>query len=181
MKATYELEMRLVKQKAGLQVAKKELAFVELERRYAKLEARFDDVASENGRHIVRISRFMWARHTNGLYIHQDEARSNARSLQAERAASAKTLKELETLLKAHSQLQRRFATEETASQTTNSKIEELQRALKDAKDALKRETERVAKVEKTVVDLRGKNEDLQKELDDLVKEDTGRNGEVSP
>lgn len=46
--------MRLVKQKAGLQVAKKELAFVELERRYAKLEARFDDVASENERHVVR-------------------------------------------------------------------------------------------------------------------------------
>jgi septal ring factor EnvC (AmiA/AmiB activator) len=83
-------------------------------------------------------------------------------------------------LQKTHKQLQQRLTTEETASQATNSKIEELQRALKDAKDALKRETERVAKVEKTVVDLRGKNEDLQKELDDLVKEDTGRNGEVS-
>jgi predicted nucleic acid-binding Zn-ribbon protein len=89
-------------------------------------------------------------------------------------------VKELETLQKAHNQLQRRLVTEETASQTTNSKIEELQGALKDAKDALKRETERVAKVEKTVGDLKDKNEDLQKELDDLVKEDTGRNGEVS-
>lgn len=59
VRATYELEMRLVKQKAGLQVAKKELAFVELERRYAKLEARFDGVASENERHVVRTSRLM--------------------------------------------------------------------------------------------------------------------------
>lgn len=122
----------------------------------------------------------MWTRAIDRLFFPQEEARSNARSVQAERAASAKTLKELETLQKAHHQLQRRLVTEETASQTTNSKIEELQGALKDAKDALKRETERVAKVEKTVVDLKGKNEDLQKELDDLVKEDTGRNGEVS-
>lgn len=94
--------------------------------------------------------------------------------------ASAKVLKELETLQKVHKQIQQRLTAEETASQATNSKTEELQRALKDAKDALKRETERAAKIETTVVNLRGKNEDLQKELDDLVREDTGRNGEVS-
>ena len=69
VKATYELEMRLVKQKAGLQVAKKELAFVELERRYAKLEARFDDVANENERRIVRRSKLMWMRSIDGLFL----------------------------------------------------------------------------------------------------------------
>lgn len=95
--------------------------------------------------------------------------------------ASAKTLKELETLQKSHDRLQQRLADQEEASRTTDSRIEELQLALTAARDALKRETENVAKVERIITDLRGKNEDLQAELDDLVKEDTGRNGEVSP
>lgn len=46
--------MRLVKQKAALQVAKKELAYVELERRYGRLENRLKDVEAEDERHAVR-------------------------------------------------------------------------------------------------------------------------------
>jgi uncharacterized protein YcaQ len=54
MQARYELEMRLVKQKAALQAAKQQLVFVELERQHHKLESRFEDVSAENQDRIVR-------------------------------------------------------------------------------------------------------------------------------
>jgi chromosome segregation ATPase len=83
-------------------------------------------------------------------------------------------------LRKAHIRLQQRLDQQETASESANSKIEELQGDLRAAKDTLKRETDKVVKAEKMIADLREKNKDLQKELDDLVKEDDGRNGVVS-
>lgn len=54
VKAGYELEMRLVKQKAGLQVAKQQLAYVELERRCSKLEDKLNDAVLDGKRHQVR-------------------------------------------------------------------------------------------------------------------------------
>lgn len=56
----------------------------------------------------------------------------------------------------------------------------EMQDDLNAAKDALKRESDKVVKAERAISDLRDKNKDLQKELDDLVNEDDGRNGAVS-
>lgn len=54
MQARYELEMRLVKQKAALQAAKQQLVFVELERQHHKLESRFEEVFVEKEDRIVR-------------------------------------------------------------------------------------------------------------------------------
>jgi chromosome segregation ATPase len=54
VRAGYELEMRLVKQKAGLQVAKQQLAYVELERRCSKLEGKLNDAIVNGQRHQVR-------------------------------------------------------------------------------------------------------------------------------
>ena len=53
VRATYELEIRLVKQKAGLQVAKQQLAYVELERRCSKAETKLDDAEVERQRYWV--------------------------------------------------------------------------------------------------------------------------------
>lgn len=80
---------------------------------------------------------------------------------------------------RANTRMQQRLDQQETTSYTATSKMEELQEELKAAKDAWKRECDKVVKAERTFSDLRDKNRDLQKELDDLVKEDDGRNGAV--
>jgi septal ring factor EnvC (AmiA/AmiB activator) len=54
MEARFELELRLGKQKAGLQLAKQQLLVVELERRCFKLESRLEQVSAENESHVVR-------------------------------------------------------------------------------------------------------------------------------
>ncbi|GHJ90049.1 hypothetical protein NliqN6_6451 [Naganishia liquefaciens] len=158
VRATYELEMRLVKQKAGLQVAKQELAYVELERRCSKLEIKLDDAVVEGQRY-------------------QADAHTQAKLLQTERAASVKAQKELESLRKANTRLQQRLEQQESTSHTVTSRLEELQEDLATAKDALKRETDKAGKAERAISDLKDKNTDLQKELDDLVNADKGRNG----
>ena len=107
------------------------------------------------------------------------EAQSIEKSLHAEKAQRAKTAKDLEKLQLVNKRLEHRLVQQEQTSQTSTLQTAELQMAVKDAGDALTRETDKCSRFEKAMVDLKEKNRELQKELDELVKDDTGRSGEV--
>jgi hypothetical protein len=107
------------------------------------------------------------------------EAQSIEKSLQAEKAQRAKTAKDLEKLQLVNKRLEHRLVQQEQTSQTSTLQTAELQAAVKDARDALTRETDKCSRFEKAMVDLKETNRELQKELDELVKDDTGRSGEV--
>ncbi|KAJ9112246.1 hypothetical protein QFC22_006330 [Naganishia vaughanmartiniae] len=160
MQARFELELRLAKQKAGLQVAKQQLVYVELERQYSKLESRFEQVSVE-------------------VESRDNEAQSMTKSLKAEKALRAKTAKELEKMQHACKRLEQRLAEQEQTTQTSTLQNADLQAAVKEAKDALARQTDKCSRLEKGMADLKEKNRELQKELDELVKDDTGRSGET--
>jgi poly-D-alanine transfer protein DltD len=81
----------------------------------------------------------------------------------------------------AHKRLEQRLAQQEQTSQTSNLETAELQAMIKESKNAFTREADKCSRLEKAMADLKEKNKELQKELDDLVKDDTGRSGEVRP
>ncbi|KAJ9092549.1 hypothetical protein QFC21_006780 [Naganishia friedmannii] len=171
MQARFELEMRLVQQKAGLQAAKHELVVLECERTYLKLERRFEQVSAENEGYIAADR----ADEDNS----QIAAQSTAKSLQAEKAQRTKTAKELERLQLAHKRLEQCLVQHEQTTRASGLQTGELQAALKNAKEALTRETDKCARLDKVVVEMKDKNRELQKELDELVNDDTGRSGET--